>query len=51
MAMNEMRLALAKLVWNFDISLNRSSEDWWITQKSYLVWEKKPLMVSIKARH
>ncbi|CAN9288294.1 unnamed protein product [Alternaria alternata] len=51
MAMNEMRLALAKLFWNFDISLYRSSEDWWITQKSYLVWEKKPLMVSIKPRH
>ncbi|KAI4925621.1 alanine transaminase [Alternaria conjuncta] len=50
MAMNEMRLALAKLFWNFDISLSPNSEKWWITQKSYLVWEKKPLMVSIRPR-
>ena len=50
MAMNEMRLTLAKLFWNFDIALNPNSEDWWISQKSYLIWEKKPLMVSIKPR-
>jgi len=41
---------LAKLFWNFDISLSPNSEKWWITQKSYLVWEKKPLMVSIRPR-
>ncbi|CAE7193451.1 alanine transaminase [Pyrenophora teres f. teres] len=51
MAMNEMKLALAKVFWNFDISLDPSCENWWITQKSYLIWEKKPLMVNLKSRH
>ncbi|KAH6865564.1 cytochrome P-450 [Alternaria rosae] len=50
MAMNEMRLALAKLFWNFDVALSPNSENWWISQKSYLIWEKKPLMVTIKPR-
>ena len=51
MAMNEIKLALAKIFWNFDISLDPSCEDWWITQKSYLIWEMKPLMVTLKSRH
>ena len=46
-----MKLALAKIFWNFDILLHRSCEDWWITQNSYLIWKKKPLTITMKPRH
>jgi cytochrome P450 len=49
LAMLEMRLILAKLVWNFDlIPLDKPFE--WGIQKTYFLWEKKPINVGLKAR-
>lgn len=39
----EMRLILAKILWNFDMELVSGKD--WPEQKSYSVWDKKPLMV------
>jgi hypothetical protein len=41
-----MRLILAKVLWNFDLSLQQESENW-SNQKMHLVWRKGPLMVNL----
>jgi cytochrome P450 len=47
----EMRLLLALLLFRFDFDVPEKSEQWqWTDQKIYWTWEKKPLIVSIKAR-
>ncbi|OJD30274.1 cytochrome p450 [Diplodia corticola] len=43
----EMRLILAKILWNFDVELADGMESW-LDQKIYLVWEKPSLMVKLK---
>ena len=50
MAYAEMRLILAHVVWKFDFELVDNSDDWFKTQKTYLAWEKPPLMVNIHER-
>lgn len=51
MAYAEMRLVLAKLFWNFDFELADNSNKWLDEQKTYLVWEKTPLMVNLRPRN
>lgn len=51
MAMHEMRLLAAKVLYNFDLSLCvDESSALWTDQKAYVLWEKKPLMCRIVAR-
>ncbi|MCJ1237850.1 hypothetical protein MMC14_005837 [Varicellaria rhodocarpa] len=41
-----VRTIVAKTLWNFDVA--RGEEDWeWTSQKSFFVWEKRPLYVGI----
>jgi hypothetical protein len=42
----EMRLILAKILWNFDLSLQPECKHWNI-QKVNLLWSKGPLMVKL----
>jgi cytochrome P450 len=49
MAEQEMRLILARLLWNFDFELCPESRNW-REQKTHYLWEKQPLMVKIKSR-
>ncbi|KAL8305525.1 hypothetical protein RB601_009476 [Gaeumannomyces tritici] len=44
----ETRLALARLVWNFDMELMPESEDW-DDQRVWMLYEKKPLNVKLTA--
>lgn len=44
-----MRLILAKIIWNFDMTLEERSKTW-IQQSVYTLWDKPPLYVKIKAR-
>ncbi|KAH8880867.1 cytochrome P450 [Thozetella sp. PMI_491] len=44
LAYAEMRLILARLVYNFDIQLVDERQDW-LDQKVYLLWNKLPLQV------
>ncbi|KAK1690189.1 cytochrome P450 [Colletotrichum godetiae] len=44
----EMRIMLARLLWNFDIVLAEDSKAWMETQKIYTLWEKGPLNVYLK---
>jgi hypothetical protein len=45
-----MRIVLARLLWNFDLSkLDAQSEDW-ANQNVYLLWEKPELLVQLTPR-
>ena len=45
----EVRLILARLLLNFDITAGENDWDW-NSQKTYHVWEKRPLFVNISPR-
>ncbi|KAF5002153.1 hypothetical protein FDECE_10715 [Fusarium decemcellulare] len=44
----EMRVILARLIWNFDLILEPESNNWLDKQKVYILWDKGPLMVKLK---
>lgn len=47
----EMRLILARVLWNFDIRLAEDCKDWIAKQKIFLIWEKAfPLNVHLTPR-
>ncbi|KEQ90829.1 hypothetical protein AUEXF2481DRAFT_9105 [Aureobasidium subglaciale EXF-2481] len=48
LAYHEMRLLLSMTLFHFDLTLEEESKDW-SDQKVYLLWDKKPLMVRLKA--
>lgn len=50
LAMAEMRAILARVLWHFDISLCKESENW-DQQKVFLLWDKPDLMVRLSARN
>jgi hypothetical protein len=43
-----MRLIMAKLLFEFDMELQTESEDWLARNKVFTLWEKPPLMVSLR---
>ncbi|KAF1941734.1 cytochrome P450 monooxygenase-like protein [Clathrospora elynae] len=45
LALAEMRLVLAKLLFKFDLELVDKEKDWFGEQKLFTLWEKGPLMV------
>jgi len=49
LAYNEMRLILARVLWNFDMELCKESQDW-ATQKTFVLWEKSELHCVLKPR-
>ncbi|KAK1633225.1 hypothetical protein BDP81DRAFT_434459 [Colletotrichum phormii] len=51
MAYAELRIILAKLVWNFDLELMDESKEWTSRQRIYIIWQKVPLLVRCKDRH
>ncbi|KAH8694348.1 hypothetical protein BGZ61DRAFT_352880, partial [Ilyonectria robusta] len=44
----EMRLILARIIWNFDLELVEESKNWMKDQHMFILWEKGPLMVRLK---
>lgn len=46
LAYAEMRLIVTKVFWSFEMTMDESSVTWNI-QKSYNIWERKPLMVDL----
>jgi cytochrome P450 len=44
----EMRLILAKVVYNFELELDEARTGDWAHQKAFLLWDKRPLWVRIK---
>ncbi|OJJ02879.1 hypothetical protein ASPVEDRAFT_131535 [Aspergillus versicolor CBS 583.65] len=49
LAFAEMRIIFARILWNFDLELCEESANWG-DQKSYVVWEKVPLMCKLTLR-
>ncbi|KAF3764261.1 trichothecene C-15 hydroxylase [Cryphonectria parasitica EP155] len=50
LAYAEMRLIMARIIWNFDIVLAEPNVDWIDINETYSLWEKKPLYVHLKPR-
>ncbi|KAL0942080.1 l-ascorbate oxidase [Colletotrichum truncatum] len=50
MAYAELRIVMAKLLWEFDLELIDGSQDWMDEQKVYLIWQKVPLLVRCRSR-
>ncbi|KAL9085467.1 MAG: hypothetical protein Q9165_007617 [Trypethelium subeluteriae] len=53
LAYAETKLIMCKVLWNFDISLDEAkmgAQGEWLNQKSYGLWEKKPLWVNLTQR-
>jgi len=48
LAYAEASLILARLLWNFDVSLDEKSMDWSKDMKAYIMWEKEPLYVNLR---
>ncbi|KAL8828357.1 MAG: hypothetical protein Q9191_002640 [Dirinaria sp. TL-2023a] len=44
----EMRLILARLLWHFDFQAEDQRLGKWETQKTWILWEKKPLHVRLR---
>ncbi|KAL1889864.1 hypothetical protein Sste5346_008587 [Sporothrix stenoceras] len=49
LAYHEMRLIMAKILFNFDLELDKSCSDWY-NQRIFALWEKPPLNVHLKYR-
>jgi cytochrome P450 len=45
----EMRMILARMIWNFEMELMPESTSW-KDQKTFILWEKHPLMVKLSLR-
>lgn len=45
----EMRIILARMVFNFDMELDPASSDW-MNQDAFILWEKPELMVKLTPR-
>lgn len=49
MAYHEMRIILARILWDFDLELGDRMEGW-ERQTIFGIWEKPPLMVKVSKR-
>jgi cytochrome P450 len=47
LAYAEMKVILARILWNFDIALCEESRDWMDRLKVYTLWMKEPMMVKL----
>lgn len=48
LAYAEMRLIMARVLFEFDLELHPDSRDWAERQKEYILWEKLPLKIRLK---
>lgn len=50
LAYHEMRLILAKILFNFDLALQPECKHWAESQRTFALWEKPPLLVKVTVR-
>ncbi|KAK8000961.1 trichothecene c-15 hydroxylase [Apiospora marii] len=50
LAYAEMRMILARIIWNFDLSIAPQSRNWIKDNLVYFLWEKPPLEVALTPR-
>ena len=46
----EMRLILVKMLYHFDLKVQEERTGDWTDQKVFLLWEKRPLWISLLPR-
>jgi hypothetical protein len=46
----ELRSVLARMIWHFEIELDKESRAWMDDPKEFAVWDKPPLWVGLKHR-
>lgn len=46
--MNNIKLVLTRLIWEFDMELGDGTEDWALDQRIFNGWLQPPLPVSLK---
>lgn len=46
----EMRLILARLIWNFDIRATEDLQKWYDDSEVYILWQKGPVSVYLTPR-
>ncbi|KAF2652208.1 cytochrome P450 3A17 [Lophiostoma macrostomum CBS 122681] len=47
LAYSELRLIMARFLWNFDVDLVEGYEGWPEKQKAFILWDKPPMMVHL----
>ncbi|KAF4874780.1 Cytochrome P450 monooxygenase aclL [Colletotrichum siamense] len=50
LAYAEMRVVVARFLWNFDVALEPGQDDWVAGQRTFLVYDKGPLLVRLRPR-
>ncbi|RSL97567.1 hypothetical protein CDV31_012980 [Fusarium ambrosium] len=50
LAYAEMRLVMSRLLWKYDLEAVQGQEDWVFAQRVYVIYDKGPFMVNLKAR-
>lgn len=50
LAMNELKLILAKILWKFDLQLEPADKNWTSNQRSYQQWQLPSLRIHLKER-
>ncbi|KAK2037682.1 cytochrome P450 [Colletotrichum somersetense] len=50
LAIAEMHLILARVIWSFDMKLHPDSRGWFDGMPTYVLWQKDPLRVCLTAR-
>lgn len=50
LAYAELRMVLARFLYRFDYELLPGQDDWHSSQRTFIVWEKPPLMVKLTLR-
>ncbi|RFN55284.1 cytochrome p450 3a17 [Fusarium flagelliforme] len=46
----EIRVVVSRILYRFDYELGPNQEDWHSSQKCFLAWDKKPLILTLKPR-
>ena len=50
LAIAEIKLVLARMLWEFDMELDDETSESWPDQKAWMSWQQKPLYVRLRAR-
>lgn len=50
LAYSEMRMILARMLYNYDMELDEQSKNWAEGMLAYTLWDKPPMFVHLKPR-
>ncbi|TWU78478.1 hypothetical protein ED733_008945 [Metarhizium rileyi] len=50
LAMNELRFIISRILYRFDYEVLEGQDDWHMKQRSFIIWDKGPLMLRFKTR-